>query len=423
MLGAAAIVLAGAIVSRAAQSPDPPSTSQTVATPVDAQSTIQRLQARLKSKPGDANAYAQLGLAMLQRVRENADPALYTQAGVAFDRALSLDPGLLDALVGQGSLALSRHQFDRALDWGERALAINPFRAQIYGLIGDAQIELGRYDQAVRTVQKMVDTRPDIASYSRVSYLRELYGDVDGAIDAMRRAVNAGGPGAEATLWAQTYLGHLHFNSGDLDAAEAIYGATLAQQPAYPFALAGLAHIHAAYGRYDDAIALYQGLVDRLPLPEFAIALGELYDATGRPSHAVAQYDLVRAIQRLNAGADMNTDLEMALFEADHGDPVRALVLARSAYDRRPSIYGADALAWALHRNGRHDEAWGYAQEALRLGSRDAMLQFHAGMIAAEFNPAVARRHLRDALEINPHFSVLHAPEARDRLRKLVAND
>lgn len=420
MLGAAALVLAGAIVSRAVRPPElAPPAPASLAAPADAQATIERLQARLKSDPDDAAAYAQLGLAMLQRVRENADPALYAQAEQAFDRALARDPQQVDALVGHGSLALSRHEFARAIEWGERALAINPYRAEIYGIIGDAQVELGRYGAAVATVQKMVDARPDIASYSRVSYLRELHGDVPGAIDAMQRAVKAGGPGAEPTLWAQTYLGHLHFSAGDLDAAEAAYRAALSHHPGYPHALAGLARAGAARGRYDEAIAIYRGLVERLPLPEFAIALGELYDAAGQPEQARAQYDLVRAIQQLNAGAAMNTDLEMAFFEADHGDPARALALARAAYAQRPSIHGAEALAWALHRNGQHAQAWRHAQEALRLNTRDAMLHFRAGMIAAELDRDAARAHLRAALEINPHFSVRFAPLAQETLARL----
>jgi tetratricopeptide (TPR) repeat protein len=237
----------------------------------------------------------------------------------------------------------------------------------------------------------------------------------------MKRAAQSGAPGGEATLWAQTYLGHLHFNKGDLKTAEASYQTTLDRQPNYPHAIAGLARVRAAQGRISEAITLYQSLVERLPLPEFAIALGELLDAAGKPEQAKAQFDLVRAIQQLNANADMNTDMEMALFEADHGDPARALQLARAAYTKRPGIYGADALAWALHANGQNEEAWRYAQLALRLGAKDAMLHFHAGMIAAELDGKVreAQRLLSAALSINPHFSMRYAPIAQARLAEL----
>jgi tetratricopeptide (TPR) repeat protein len=423
MVAAAALLFGGVLAYRAVQPPTltGPGNAETVAAPATVQTEMEKLQARLKANPDDTNAYAQLGLLMLQRVRENADPALYGQAEEAFQAALKRDPQQLDALVGMGSLALSRHAFVEAIAWGEKAQAINPFRAQIYGIIGDAQVELGRYPDAVNTIQKMVDTRPDVSSYTRVSYLRELHGDIPGAIDAMQRAAHAGAPGAEATLWSQTYLGHLHFNAGDLKAAEAIYQATLTQQPTYPYAIAGIARVRAAQGRTGEAITLYQSLVERLPLPEFAIALGELYDAAGKPEQAQAQFDLVRAIQQLNAGADMNTDMEMALFEADHGDAAKALTLARAAYERRPSIHGADALAWALHANGQHEEAWRYAQQALKLGTKDALLHFHAGMIALKVDAAAARQHLQAALDINPHFSVRFAPIAKAELSRLGA--
>jgi tetratricopeptide (TPR) repeat protein len=423
MLAAAALLFGGVLAYRAIQPPtlNGPGNTETVGAPATVQTEMEKLQARLKANPGDTNAYAQLGLLMLQRVRENADPALYGQAEEAFQAALKRDPQQLDALVGMGSLALSRHAFVEAIAWGEKAQAINPFRAQIYGIIGDAQVELGRYPDAVNTVQKMVDTRPDVSSYTRVSYLRELHGDVPGAIDAMQRAAQAGAPGAEATLWSQTYLGHLHFNMGDLKTAEAIYQAALNQQPTYPYAIAGIARVRAAQGRTGEAITLYHSLVERLPLPEFAIALGELYDAAGKTEQAQAQFDLVRAIQQLNAGADMNTDMEMALFEADHGDAAKALTLARAAYERRPSIHGADALAWALHANGQHEEAWRYAQQALKLGTKDALLHFHAGMIALKVDAAAAQQHLQAALDINPHFSVRFAPIAKAELSKLGA--
>ena len=386
------------------------------ATAVDA---IVRTQSQIKANPNDPNAYATLGLLMLQRVRETADPQLYIQAGQAFNEALKRDPQQVNALVGMGSLALSRHDFTEAISWGEKARSINAYRAQIYGVIGDAQVELGRYPDAVKTIQKMVDTRPDIASYSRVSYVRELHGDIPGAIDAMQRANRAGAPGAEATLWSQTYVGHLYFSQGDLKSAEHTYADVLAQQPAYPYALGGMARVRAAQGRTDEAISLYQSLLDRLPLPQFAIELGELYQSLGKTDKAKAQFDLVRAIQQLNAGAQMNTDMEMALFEADHGDPAKSLTLARTAYIRRPSIHGADALAWALYRTGQFDEARKYAQESIKLGTKDATLRFHAGMIAAKFDMSEAEKQLQAALDINPYFSMLNTRVARETLTQL----
>jgi tetratricopeptide (TPR) repeat protein len=383
--------------------------------------TIATLQERIRRNPENSANYAQLGLALLQRVRETADPSLYGRAEQAFAEALKRDPASFEALIGQGSLALSRHQFADALRLGEQVSRINPICAPAYGINGDAQVELGQYTAAVATFQKMVDTRPDLRSYSRVSYIRELHGDTAGAIDAMRQAVEAGGAGAEQTLWTQVQLGHLYFNSGDFGRAEQTYLEALQARPDYVYAFAGIARVRAAQGRYDEAIDDYKKIVKTLPLPEFVIALGELYEVDGQPAEARKQYDLVRAMQQLNAGAGMDVDLELALFNADHGaDPAQAAQQARAAYARRPSIYGADALAWALYQHGEYAEARRYSQEALRLGTRDAALHYHAGMIAYALNDrAGAREQLRLALAINPHFSIRYAERAKQLLAEL----
>jgi tetratricopeptide (TPR) repeat protein len=403
-----------------------PSAPRTVTPPapieLSSQEAIRKLESRLQNNPDDTYAYAQLGLGLLQQVRESGDLSLYTRAGKAFSEALARDPKQLDALVGQGILALALHDFPGALDWANKAWAINPFRAQILGIMVDGQVELGRYDEAVATLQKMVDLRPDLDSYSRVSYLCDLYGDVDGAIEAMRSAVQTALPGSESWAWTLTHLGHLYFNRGDIKEAAAIYEQVLTAKANYPYALAGQARVAAAQGNTAEAITIYQQITERLPLPEFIIALGELYEATSQPDAARQQYDLVGVIQQLNAAAGMNVDLEMALFTASHGDdPAAAVQQARAAYAERPTIHAADTLAWALYQQGEYQEAWQYSQEALRLGTKDAMLHFHAGMIATKVGDTeAARTHLQTALAINPHFSPLYGPVAQEALAEVV---
>ena len=379
---------------------------------------IAQMERRLRADPDDANAYAQLGLGLLQQVREQGDVNLYGRAGKAFAAALQRDPQQVDALMGQGILALALHDFHGALDWAEQTWAINPFRAAILGIQVDAQVELGQYAEAVATLQQMIDLRPDLHSYSRVSYLRELHGDVEGAIEAMQQAINSTSPGSEDWRWTLTHLGHLHFNRGALDEAAAIYQEVLAQQADYPYALAGLARVVTAEGDSAAAIAQYQAIVERLPLPEFVIALGELYEATGDLTAAQAQYDLVAIMQQLNVAAGMNVDLEMALFNASHGqDPAKVVTEARAAYAARPTIYAADALAWALYQAGDYDEAWSYSQESRRLGTQDAMLYFHAGMIAQQRGEVeMAHTLLQQALSINPYFSPLYGAVAQQQL-------
>ncbi len=378
-------------------------------------------QRAVRSAPGDAESLASLGAAYYQKARETADPSYYVKAEAVLAVALKHDPLNTDALVVEGTLENARHHFANALALGERAKAANNSVPRIYGVIADAQTELGRYDDAAATLQTMVDLRPDLGSYSRISYARELHGDIPGAIESMQDAVLAGGPSPENNAWSRMQLAHLYFASGDLRAAEQQYLATLAAVSDYPYASAGLAHVRAAQGRYSEAADLYRQAITRLPMPEFVIALGELEQARGDSAAASRQYALVQAMQQLNIDDGVDVDMELALFDADHGgDPVANLARARAAYGRRPSVYAADALSWALYRAGDFVEARRYSRRALRLGSHDAVMHFHAGMIAAALgNRGDARRKLRRALSINPYFSVLQAPEARMVLVRL----
>ncbi len=383
-------------------------------------------QQRVRENPGDVQGYAVLGAAYLQKARDTGDPTYYGKAQDAIDAALDHDPQSVEALIGAGTLANARHQFREALALGERARAINASVPRVYGVIADAQIELGMYEQAVATLQTMIDMRPDLSSYSRVSYARELHGDLPGAIEMMQAAVQAGGPATENSAWVRVQLGNLHFAGGELAEAERQYLATLALLPDYVYAQAGLARVRAAQGDTAAAEKLYGQAIARMPLPEFVIALGELQQAGGDTAAAERQYDLVRAMQRLFQASGVDTDLELALFEADHpaagATPADAAALARAAYARRPSVKAADTLAWALFRAGQLAEARRYADEALRLGTQDAQMLFHAGMIAqAQGDAPAARAWLGRALELNPHFSPLLAPQARQALAKLGA--
>jgi tetratricopeptide (TPR) repeat protein len=378
-------------------------------------------QQRVRQSPDDVQSYAVLGAAYMQKVRDTGDPSFYAKAQAVLDEALKRDPQNVEALIGAGTLANARHQFGQALQLGEQAKAINPTVPRIYGVLADAQTELGQYDDAVQTLQTMIDMRPDLSSYSRISYARELHGDMEGAIEAMQEAVTAGGPATENSAWVRVQLGNLYFTQGDLAQAEQEYQGTLALLPDYVYAQAGLGRVRAAQGKLEEAIGLYQSAIARMPLPEFVIALGETQQAAGRAAEAAKQYDLVRAMEQLFKANGVDTDLELALFDADHGnDPAATLALARDAYARRPSVKAADTLAWALFKAGQLPEARRYANEALRLGTHDPLLLYHAGTIAqAQGDNVAARDWLTRALERNPNFSPLYAPQARQALTNL----
>ncbi|MFN8440442.1 MAG: tetratricopeptide repeat protein [Caldilineaceae bacterium] len=427
MLLVALMILIGAILFRLNRSTlekvtqVPAMAATSVAIAPASLAAVQQYELKLQRNPDDVESYAGLGLSLLQQVRETGDTTLYARAQKALDEAIRRDPKLVDGLIGQGMLAMSLHNFAAGLEWADKAWTINPYKAEILGIKVDGLVEQGRYEEAVTTLQQMVDLRPDTGSYSRISYLRELNGDVEGSIEAMSMAVKSTPVGTESWLWSLTHLGHLYFNKGDLTTAEKIYQQVLQSRGDYTYALAGIARVQGAKGETEQAIATLKPVAERLPLPEFLTLLGDLYQVAGDGKAAAQQYDLVNVIQQLNAGAGMNVDLEMALFNANHSnDPVATLAQARSAYKVRPTIYGADALAWALYKANQLDEASRYSQEALKLGTQDAMLYFHAGMIAAaQGDHDLAKNQLQKALQINPYFSLFDGQVAKQTLETL----
>jgi len=379
---------------------------------------IERLQSVLRAAPQDASSLDLLGLAYQQRARETGDAAYYTKSEGVLKRALALRPNDLLATSGLGSLALSRHRFRDALVLGSRARSISPTTARNYGVIGDALVELGHYPEAFRAFDRLAELRPGLAAYARVSHARELLGDVTGAIEAMKLAVDAGSGQGEAEAWTRVQLGKIYWSVGRLTAAASEYRGALRVFPGYPYALDALARVEAARGRLAPAIALEQRATAVIPLPQYVGQLSDLYRAAGKPRLARRQYALIDVIQRLLVANGVKTDLETALFDVDHGVRLsHALALAHRARADRPSIDGDDVLAWALARNGRCNEALAYSRSALRLGTQDALKLFHRGMIERCLgNRAAGDAFLRRALALNPHFSVLWSPVARKAL-------
>jgi tetratricopeptide (TPR) repeat protein len=378
------------------------------------------LQGAIRDDPESPSAYALLGDAYLQRARETADPAYYGRAEQAFGAALGLDPGEPTATIGQGTLALARHDFTEALALGQAAHRLEPDLARPYTVIADAQIELGRYDAAARTLDRLVSLKPTLAAYTRVSYFRELNGDLDGAVEAMRLAASAGGGSVEASAYVEGLLGKLEVDRGRYGAARQAFGRALALDPGYAPALAGLARLDAAEGRLDAAIRGLREVVARLPLPEYAIALGEAELAAGRAAAAERDLALANVQARLLARDGVNTDAELAVYEADHGSAARAVELGRRAWSAAPSVRSADALAWALRADGRTEAAARFSKRAMSLGSRDPYFLYHAGIIARDAGQDErARGLLATLVEQSPRFHPLMGPAAARALEGL----
>ncbi len=374
----------------------------------------------VRASAGGAAALTARGNDELQRARKTADPAHYARAEAAFGEALRRDRRSVDATIGMGTLALARHDFRGGLRYARRARRLAPELARPFSVLVDAQLELGRYKQAGRSLQQMIDLRPSLASYARVSYFRELHGDLAGATQAMSLAVSAGGGVPENVAYIQTLFGDLQAMRGRIRAARRAYAAALAGVPGYVPALAGRAQVDGATGHLRAAIRSYEDIVRRRPLPQYVIALGEAQHAAGRRADARETFALVDAERRLLAANGVNSDVEIALFEADHGDRGRAVELARRAWHAAPSIRSADAVGWALTRSGRPGDGLAWARRALKLGSRDPLILTRAGLSArAAGHDREARRYLHRALRANPRFSVVWAPRARKALRGL----
>jgi tetratricopeptide (TPR) repeat protein len=416
-----ALLAVGGILLRPRGGPDRTAAAPAEAGAADAASTvdvvarsIDAARKRLERVPGDWTTWAQLGVAYVEQARVTGDPSNYARAEEALNRSLQVratDNAL--ALTGLGALAAARHDFAAALDYGNRSLAIDPYKAVTHGVVADALVELGRYPESLEAIQKMVDLRPDTSSYARASYSFELRGDVANARDVMQRALTAATGPADAAF-ALEHLSGLAFDNGDLATAKSNVDDGLRRFRDHPPLLVLRGRIAAASGDTAAAIADYRTALAKLPQPGWAGELGDLLAATGDAAGAEQQYALVRASAALLREQGVDVDTEQAVFAADHGDPAAALTAAQAAYARRPSIWVADALAWALHVAGRDAEALPYAEQALKLGTRNAGLLYHRGAIRAALgDKAGAAADLSAALAVNPHFSVRHAPQAQ----------
>lgn len=381
------------------------------------------LERRVEADPKDWKAWAALGAAYVDRAKNGADPSAYPLAEAALGRgaALRTEP-TYEIVAGRAALAAGRHDFRLALELAEQAEALKPLSAFVAGVRVDALTELGRFPESVAATQAMVDRRPNLSSLARVSYQRELHGDIEGAVAAMEEAMRAAGTPGDRSF-AAYHLGEVEWGRGRLDAAAAHYQEALRHDPASSSAIAGLGKVEAARGDVKAAIARYETATASFPDPELLKELGELHVAANDAGAAEKAFAAAAHANAEQARYGVGVNLEIALLSADlNRDLEKGLAAAEAEWARRQSVHVADALAWQLFRNGRHAEALAMSDEALRIGTRNAAFLFHRAEILRSLGrSADALRAYEDARSINPYFSFALAPLLEQRIAELTA--
>ena len=380
---------------------------------------IATAQKVIEKLPDAPNGYNKLAVAYIRRARETGDFSLNANAQTALDRALEIDPQNYDAQKLKASLLLTFHRFAEALEAGKKLQAVNPRDAFIYGVLTDANVELGNYDEAVEAVQKMVDTRPNMESYARVAHVRSLHGDSIGAIEAYSLASRVADPqDKEAQSWCLVFLGNEYLKVGQSAEAERQYDGALKILPDYHLALAGKGHARAAAGDYENAIKFFTQTQTRVPTTEVVIALGDVYTKIGNQDKAAEQYKLAEFIEQKLGNLDQR---RLALLWADQNIKLdEALLIATREYAASKDVYTADIYAWCLYKKGNLSAAKTAITEAMRLKTKNALFLYHAGMIEKGLgNKKVAADFLQKALQLNPAFDVLQVENAKAALQEL----
>jgi tetratricopeptide (TPR) repeat protein len=381
---------------------------------------ISAAQAELARQQRNPRTWAELGTAYVEKARITANPAYYPKAEGALEKSLAQQPdGNGPALIGMGALANARHDFAAARSFGEQAMAVLPDTAEVYGVLTDAHTQLGDTAAATTALQRMLDLEPGVSSFTRAAYEFELHGRVDDARHALDRALADSVDPADIAF-CRYRLGELAFDSGDVDTAARHYEAGLRAVPHDAPLLQGRAKVAAARGQTEKALAGYRDVVSRLPNIQYLHEYAVLLTSVGEGELAARQYALIEQQQQLQAASGATDDLEASQAAADRGDAGQALRRAQVEWSRRQPVFVADALAWALHLNGKDAEALTYADHAAHTGWRNATFSYHRGMILAGLGRnAEAVTALTEALRVNPNFSPVEARTARATLANL----
>jgi tetratricopeptide (TPR) repeat protein len=359
----------------------------------------------IRDKPTECTGYNLLATALVRRAQETADVSFYAQAESAVEKSLEIAPNNFDAAKIRVSILLGEHEYPAALEAAKMLNKRVPDDVIVYGLLTDADVELGNYGDAETAAQWMLNLRPgNLPALTRAAHLRELFGDTEGAYELMELAYQSTAPTETLErVSILTQMGHLRLASGSADAAEKLIQQALRDFPKYPSALENLGQVRVTQKRYADAAVLFeqsdQGGTHAEPLYDLA----ETLQLAGRDTEAKKAFADFETKSLAEFARKYNSNRELIFYYADHArQPAKALEVAKQEYAWRHDVYTLDAYAWALHVNGQDVEARKQIEAALAVGIRDSKIFAHAGEIALKLHDrAAAENYLQEAVALH----------------------
>ncbi len=346
---------------------------------------VAELNRKIAEDPNDVKPRLQLATIYITEARITGEhPYYYPAIDKIVDGVLAIDSRNFEATVFKASVKMSQHKFDEAKALAEKAKTINPNNAYIYGILVDANVELGNYDEAIASSDKMQALKPSLEAYSRASYLREIFGDYKGAIEAMKLAVQAGLPGSEPQSWSQSTLGDLYYKTGDLKNAEDAFRGILAIRPSYAFAMAGLAKVEQKKKNYDKALALLDSAAAIMPEFSFHEQMADIYALQGNEAKAQQKYKEVEEMLQTDAKSGHSVSLELAKLYVKMNNFEAAKKQALEEFSVRPNNIDVNKeLAWIAFKEKDFAKSKMYLETAKKTGSKDPELLQRAQLIQA----------------------------------------
>ncbi len=379
---------------------------------------------QIQRQADNYQAYSELAIALARRARETSDTRFYAQAQEALERSLALKPDNFDARKAEVWILLGKHEFAQARAKAAELNKRAPDDVLVYGFLTDANAELGNYDEAEEAAQWMLDIRPgNVPGLTRAAYLRELFGDVDGALEFMDQAYEQTQPNeVEDRAWILTQMAHLKLTVGKLDSAQNLLEQALKLFPGYHYALGNLARVRMGQGRYEEAAQLFRRRYAAASHAENLYDVAQALEKAGHVEEARQAYAEFEQKARREMDIADNSNRELIFYYTDQAHrPIEALRVAQLEAARRHDVFTLDACAWALYSNGQYAEARQQMEKALAVGICDSTMFYHAGAIAAKAgNYDGARNYLKLSLELNEHSE--SADAARTELAALATS-